>query len=223
MNDDLSINHLTQYAEDANEAASVAEKSAKNAVEAAIEAGTALNAARKLVRSSDWLEWLEENFRYSPRTAQKYMRIATQAGSIGAESLAKVLTAIAESEPAASNTPPLAKKMHSFSFDTQPEGDAVIVVVNDDQREQSEIDREIPGLPEYSDKAMNEVNPLTGKRPDVVKLTLAAQNHSRKCVSALECAMREADAYNQMIDGGENYARFDKGIRILWEIARGWT
>jgi len=58
------------------------------ALVAAWKAGKLLTDEKKRVRhamgAGAWLHWLEQNFQGSPRTAQKYMRLATMADSVEA-------------------------------------------------------------------------------------------------------------------------------------------
>jgi hypothetical protein len=56
-----------------------AEASWRNAVRYAIAAGEKLIEAKGLLKHGKWLPWLEENFEFTDRTAQRYMDVARNA------------------------------------------------------------------------------------------------------------------------------------------------
>ncbi len=68
---------LPQLAKIANKAADEARAHAVSSVDEAVKSGAALNQAKELCGHGDWVPWLNENFTYSVRTAQKFMQIAS--------------------------------------------------------------------------------------------------------------------------------------------------
>ena len=50
----------------------------KSAVEHAIKAGDLLTKAKSMVNHGQWIPWLKDNFTFSERTAQAYMRLARE-------------------------------------------------------------------------------------------------------------------------------------------------
>lgn len=74
---------------------------AKSAVANAIAAGQALAEAKKLCKHGEWLPWLKENWPFSQRLAQDYMRIANTQSSAyldQAESISDALRLIDKAE-----------------------------------------------------------------------------------------------------------------------------
>jgi hypothetical protein len=59
-----------------NQAHDMASRSAQAAISHAIAVGEGLIEAKALVGHGEWLPWLSENFDFSERTAQKYIRLA---------------------------------------------------------------------------------------------------------------------------------------------------
>jgi hypothetical protein len=72
---------LPALAEEANEYHAKAEGGARYALEAAWHAGNALIAAKILCEHGEWLGWLAANFKGSVRSAQNYMRLASNTQS----------------------------------------------------------------------------------------------------------------------------------------------
>lgn len=73
---DIGDNRLPELATTIREAHNGVLGAAKTAAERAIEAGTALIEAKKLVKHGQWLRWLRDHCRLPERTAQLYMQIA---------------------------------------------------------------------------------------------------------------------------------------------------
>lgn len=71
--DSLDVDLLSEMA---NNAAANVEDQMRSAVQNAITAGRALIAAKAKVKHGEWLDWLKENWDYTPKLAQDYMRIA---------------------------------------------------------------------------------------------------------------------------------------------------
>jgi hypothetical protein len=67
---------LVDLAAQINAATRSAEASARSAMDSALEAGTLLTNAKKLVPHGEWESWLIKNCVVAPRTAQAYMRLA---------------------------------------------------------------------------------------------------------------------------------------------------
>lgn len=68
--------HLAPLAEKINAATNSAEVSARSAMSRALDAGTLLIEAKKLVQHGEWENWLTGHCDVAPRTAQAYMRLA---------------------------------------------------------------------------------------------------------------------------------------------------
>lgn len=73
---EVTTTDLGELAERINMRVQAAEDRAKKAVEYAIEAGQLLIEAKSLVQHGQWEQWLTDNCRVAPRTAQAYMRLA---------------------------------------------------------------------------------------------------------------------------------------------------
>ena len=73
---------LDDYAARINDAHARAQRDAVSAVEHACQAGTLLIAAKATVAHGRWLPWLRDNFAFSERTAQGYMRLAERLPSL---------------------------------------------------------------------------------------------------------------------------------------------
>jgi len=69
---------LTKLAAEINAAHACYEKACRRAVACAHHAGALLLAAKAKVDYGNWLPWLEKNFDGDVRTAQRYMRLASQ-------------------------------------------------------------------------------------------------------------------------------------------------
>lgn len=76
------IADLTSLAQRINEANQNALASSKKAILYAIECGEALINAKSLVKHGEWQSWLKNNCEVSERTAQNYMKLATEYPSI---------------------------------------------------------------------------------------------------------------------------------------------
>ncbi len=90
---------LETLAEFANEAGEQAEKHAKGAVQFALQAGRALQAAKDQVPHGEWLAWLGANWDYHQMTASRYMRLANYTCVFNlksAESINEALRIVAE-------------------------------------------------------------------------------------------------------------------------------
>lgn len=73
---------LSSLAQRINEANQNAHDSSKKAIYYAIECGDALINAKSLVKHGEWQSWLKNNCEVSERTAQNYMKLATEYPSI---------------------------------------------------------------------------------------------------------------------------------------------
>jgi hypothetical protein len=96
---DLSSLSTVALAEMANEAAEQVEKTGRITVQKAIDAGRYLIAAKDQLEHGEWASWLEENWKYSQRTATVYMHISNwnhAANLDGATSVRDALRQIAE-------------------------------------------------------------------------------------------------------------------------------
>lgn len=67
-----------------------AEKSARTAMDLALEAGHNLNLAKEQVPHGQWNAWLAENVTAAPRTAQAYMRLAREVPLMSVEEAQRV-------------------------------------------------------------------------------------------------------------------------------------
>ena len=115
-----------------------AEKSARTAMDLALEAGHSLNLAKEQVPHGQWNAWLAENVTAAPRTAQAYMRLAREVPLLSVEEAQRVadlplreaVKAIATSPdaPTRSNLPTIRVKTLndrdrlSKAFDTAAKG-----------------------------------------------------------------------------------------------------
>jgi hypothetical protein len=75
----LSISELTGRIQDEYEAS---RQSAHDAVQHAINVGLLLNQSRGVIKHGQWESWVDDNFEFTTRTAQNYMRLAGNAGLI---------------------------------------------------------------------------------------------------------------------------------------------
>lgn len=91
---------LATLADEANRYHDAAHNACRGMLQAAWNAGTALNAAKELCEHGEWLPWLKANFHGSERNAQNYMRIAKNAASAdlasSKESIDKVLKSLSK-------------------------------------------------------------------------------------------------------------------------------
>jgi Protein of unknown function (DUF3102) len=83
---DASPTSLDDLARRVNLAHEGALRSARTAIEYAIECGRLLTEAKALVGHGNWLPWLKENTIVSERTAQRWMRFAANAETLLAKS-----------------------------------------------------------------------------------------------------------------------------------------
>lgn len=67
---------LEQLAEEANEAATTAERQQKASLQNAIQAGHMLIAAKSKCEHGTWTDWLKKNWSHSQRRAQQFMKLA---------------------------------------------------------------------------------------------------------------------------------------------------
>lgn len=77
----LSTWSVETLAELANDAGERAQKVAKQAVQHAIVAGNALNAAKSQIPHGEWMAWVKSNWNYSQDWANKLMRLASNSES----------------------------------------------------------------------------------------------------------------------------------------------
>ncbi len=85
---------LETLAEFANDAGEQAEKHAIGAVQFALQAGRALQAAKDQVQHGEWLAWLGANWNYHQVTASRYMRLANQTCVFNLKSAASINEAL---------------------------------------------------------------------------------------------------------------------------------
>jgi hypothetical protein len=75
---------LDQYKTEINTAYKAMTDAAKDIVPRAIRFGELLNRAKDETRHNDWLTWLKENCALEKRTAQRYMKLATNKAKVNA-------------------------------------------------------------------------------------------------------------------------------------------
>lgn len=73
------MNNLDELARQINQAHARFERGVRTSLSAAVEAGGLLAEAKVWIKHGLWLAWISENLSFSPRTAQKYMRLAAKA------------------------------------------------------------------------------------------------------------------------------------------------
>ena len=88
MTKDLSRSELSKLADEINDAHGKVAAAFSDAVEHAVRAGTFLAEAKQKVAHGGWLPWLKENFAFSERTAQGYMRVARELPKLKAQRVA---------------------------------------------------------------------------------------------------------------------------------------
>jgi hypothetical protein len=76
-------------------------ESGQNAVSAAVECGKLLVIEKEDCDHGEWLEWLQINFKGTPRTAQRFMRLANASASVAltGETLTDALASISTPKP----------------------------------------------------------------------------------------------------------------------------
>jgi hypothetical protein len=99
-----------------NQAHDLACRSAQAAISHAIAVGEGLIEAKALVGHGEWLPWLAENFDFSERTAQKYIRLAKHRDAVTANTkepsylaIDEALKQIGKSKPVAVTDLPLSE------------------------------------------------------------------------------------------------------------------
>ena len=87
---------LARLAQAINVAVKAATEASQNAVLRGIEAGKALNEAKKKVEHGAWGKWLKDNCQLSERSAQRYMRLALNEAKLKSANMADLTIAGAE-------------------------------------------------------------------------------------------------------------------------------
>jgi hypothetical protein len=85
---------INEYAPKIIEAHAAVQSNAKTMMEHAIVAGELLSKAKKKVGHGEWAEWVQENCKFSARTASDYMRMAEHKKEIGRASADSICGAL---------------------------------------------------------------------------------------------------------------------------------
>ena len=100
--DQKALAVISEYAPKIIEAHEAVQSNAKTMMEHAIVAGELLAKAKKKVGHGKWAEWVQENCKFSARTASDYMRMAEhkkQIGRASADSICGALKTLAKPKP----------------------------------------------------------------------------------------------------------------------------
>lgn len=195
---------LPTLAAQINERHGTAVRHAQSAIEAAIECGRLLTAAKTQVPHGEWLPWIEDNLSFAPRQAQKYMRVAQHAAELPNATSKSYLTidraleALADhrAEESADEIVPASV----YLAEQQPLGDGEIRIALDDvlpapkearrlQINKSHIERLARYLPDLPAIEINQRNELVDGwyRLEAHKLAGAKTIRARVTHVASEC------------------------------------
>jgi hypothetical protein len=79
---EIEKRRLSVLADELGQEVRAAEDAARDAVSHAIRVGELLTEAKSLVKHGEWLPWLAANFPGSERTAQTWMRLASNSAAV---------------------------------------------------------------------------------------------------------------------------------------------